>query len=115
MARIYSNENFPRQVVDELRILGHDVVTIQEAGMSGKGESDEDVLAYAWSQRRILLTLNRRHFVRLHQSSSEHSGIIVCSQDLDYSGQARRIHEAVRSHSDLSNKLLRIDRPSQAN
>lgn len=32
MARLYSNENFPLQVVEELRRLGHDVLTIQETG-----------------------------------------------------------------------------------
>ncbi len=32
MALLYSNENFPIPVVQELRKLGHDVVTIQETG-----------------------------------------------------------------------------------
>jgi hypothetical protein len=34
MARLYSNENFPLPVVEKLRELGHDVLTIQETGMS---------------------------------------------------------------------------------
>lgn len=32
MARLYANENFPRQVAIILRELGHDVLTVQEAG-----------------------------------------------------------------------------------
>jgi hypothetical protein len=32
MAKLYSNENFPLPVVEELRQLGHDVLTIQETG-----------------------------------------------------------------------------------
>lgn len=32
MARFYSNENFPFPAVEELRRLGHDVVTMAEAG-----------------------------------------------------------------------------------
>lgn len=32
MARLYSNENFPLSVVEELRRLGHDVLTVLEAG-----------------------------------------------------------------------------------
>jgi len=32
MARFYSNENFERQAVEELRALGHDVLTSAEAG-----------------------------------------------------------------------------------
>ena len=30
MARLYSNENFPLPVVERLRALGHEVLTIQE-------------------------------------------------------------------------------------
>jgi hypothetical protein len=36
MARPYANENFPLPVVEELRLLGHDVLTIQEMGQSGR-------------------------------------------------------------------------------
>ena len=32
MARLYADENFPLPVVEELRQLGHDVLTIQESG-----------------------------------------------------------------------------------
>ncbi len=35
MARIYANENFPLPVVEELRRLGHDVVTSLESGNAG--------------------------------------------------------------------------------
>jgi hypothetical protein len=30
MARLYSNENFPLPVVERLRVLGRDVLTIQK-------------------------------------------------------------------------------------
>jgi hypothetical protein len=43
VARLYSNENFPQPVVDELRRLGHDVVTRFEAGKANQGIADEDV------------------------------------------------------------------------
>ena len=32
MASLYSNENFPKRVVEELRRLGHDVLTSYETG-----------------------------------------------------------------------------------
>jgi len=35
MARLYANENFPLQVVEELRRAGHDVLTTREAGKAG--------------------------------------------------------------------------------
>jgi len=37
MARLYANENFPLPVVEALRRLGHDVLTIQHKGdLSGQ-------------------------------------------------------------------------------
>lgn len=41
MARLYSNENFPLPVVEELLRLGHDVLTLQETGKAGQGVTDE--------------------------------------------------------------------------
>jgi len=66
MARFYANENFPLPAVTELRRLGHDVLTVQETGTAGQTTPDEAVLAFAREAGRVLLTLNRRHFIRLH-------------------------------------------------
>jgi hypothetical protein len=100
MARLYSNENFPLLAVMELRRLGHDVVTIQETGRAGQGMSDEEVLAAAAADHRVLVTLNRRHFIRLHRERPDHAGIVVCSVDEDFIGQAARIHAALASAAD---------------
>ena len=59
-------------VVEGLRRLGHDVLTVLEAGKADMAETDETVLAYACSESRSILTLNRKHFVRLHNERSEH-------------------------------------------
>ncbi|MCX6377004.1 MAG: DUF5615 family PIN-like protein [Armatimonadetes bacterium] len=111
MARIYANENFPQPVVEEPRRLGHDVLTVLEAGKAGMAETDEAVLAYACSESRVLLTLNRKHFVRLHSDHPDHAGIVVCSLDPDFAGQAHRIHTAIEAEDELRNKLLRVNRP----
>ena len=66
MAKLYLNENFPLPVVEELRRLGHDVLTIQESGKADQALSDEAVLDFARGESRILLTLNRKHFIWLH-------------------------------------------------
>ncbi|WP_442933202.1 DUF5615 family PIN-like protein [Microcoleus sp. herbarium12] len=47
MVRLYADEQFSRQVVQNLRSLGHDFLTVQEAGNAGL--PDEDVLAFAIS------------------------------------------------------------------
>ena len=111
MARLYANENFPLPIVEDLRRLGHDVLTVLEVGKAGVAETDEAVLAYACSESRILLTLNRKHFVRLHNDNPDHSGIIVCSLDPDFASQAHRIHAAIEAGGDLQKKLLRVNRP----
>jgi hypothetical protein len=76
MARIYANGNFPLPTVEALRALGHDVLTTEE------------VLAFANGEQRILLTINRKHFIRLHQLQPHHYGIIVCTFDLDFTALA---------------------------
>jgi hypothetical protein len=47
MARFYSNENIPIQVVMELQRLGHDVVTSLDAGKANSAVPDSEVLAFA--------------------------------------------------------------------
>lgn len=89
MARLYSNENFPLPAVQELRSLGHDVLTSQDAGEAQQSIPDEDVLAFASEQGRALLTHNRRHFIRLHTAQPKHCGIIVCRVDPDPMAIAR--------------------------
>ncbi len=79
MADCYANENFPLPVVEALRELGHNLLTTYESGKAGQAVSDEDILAFAIAESRIVLTLNRRHFIRLHQAMPDHRGIIVCT------------------------------------
>ena len=112
MARLYANENFPLPVVEELRQLGHDVLTIHETGKAGESVSDEAVLAFACADDRALLTINRRHFIRLHHEQPQHVGIIVCSFDPDFIRQARLIHEAIASQASLYGQLIRFNRPA---
>lgn len=108
--RLLADENFPFPVVEALRSFGHDVVTLSDLGKAGQAVTDGAVLKLASDDSRAVLTLNRKHFVRLHQSSSDHSGIVVCSFDLDFDGQAERIRAAFGAQSSLAGQLLRINR-----
>lgn len=111
MAKLYSNENFPFPVVKYLRELGHDVMTIQETVRTGQLLSDEEVLSFAVGEGRTVLTLNRRHFIRLHNEKPQHEGIIVCTFDPDFAGQAKRIHDAIGLNANLSGLVIRVNRP----
>src|SRR4051794_15488855 len=113
MARLYTNENFPLPVVEELRRLDHDVLTSHEAGNAARSVPDDEVLAFAIDERRILLTLNRLHFIRLHRTTPAHSGIIVCTFDLDFPALAGRIDQVLSESSMLDGQLLRVNRPQR--
>jgi hypothetical protein len=111
MAELYANENFPVPVVEELRRLGHDVLTTHESGRAGIAIPDDEVLAFTVGEKRILLTISRKHFIRLHRQKPTHSGIIVCTFDLDFAALAQRIHDALAAQSDMNGQLIRINRP----
>ena len=112
MAKLDSNENFPLAVVQEPRRLGHDVVTIQERGKAEQRVPDDAVLQFALAEDRAVLTLNRKHFFRLHQQHPAHAGRIACTVDGDFLGQANRIHEAIVAAGELHGQLIRVNRPS---
>jgi hypothetical protein len=110
--------------VQELRRLGCDVLTTVEAGKADQAISDEQVLEFAREQQRILVTLNRKHFIRLHGQYRDHAGIIVCTFDPDFAGLAQRIRAAIDSsegmegtegiegNAQLAGQLIRVNRPN---
>lgn len=110
--RFYADENFPLNVVIELRRLGDDVLTAFEDGRANQRLPDEEVLRRATELKRIVLTINRRDFRLLHQSQIAHPGIVICTQDADFIGQAERVATACRSLDSIENQLIRVYRPS---
>jgi predicted nuclease of predicted toxin-antitoxin system len=62
MARLYADEQYPLPIVEFLRTLGHDVLTVQEAGKANQQISDMDVLTFATSDERAVITENRKDF-----------------------------------------------------
>jgi hypothetical protein len=111
LAHFYADENFRYPVVDALRRLGHDVLTAREAGRAGAGIDDDTVLTDAASASRILLTQNRRDFIRRHNAGFRHLGIVVCTYDPDAEELARRIDAAVAAAGPPGRWLLRVNRP----
>jgi hypothetical protein len=112
MARLYTDEDFDLAVVQELRRLGHDVLTVQEAGQANRDVPDVQVLVFAVSESRAVLTFNRRDFSRLHYASATHTGIVVCTRDADVLALAARIDQSLSAQSLLKDALIRIYRPS---
>ena len=111
MAKLYADEQFPLPVVELLRALGHDVLTVQQA--RNAGGSDPEVLAFAVRNERTVLTQNRRDFMRLHLQQADHAGIIVCTDDRNLERLATRINEAIAGEETLAGKLIRVNRPPE--
>lgn len=115
MALLYADENFHLRVVEQLRQLGHDVLTAQQAGQAQQGIPDPQVLAFATALGRAVLTFNSWHFVGLHnrtlQAGDSHAGIVVCTPDSDVAALAQRIHQKTTALPSLSNELVRIYKP----
>ena len=64
MVKLYADEQFPLPVVKILRILGYDILTVQDAGKAEQKIPDPEVLHYAISLNRAVLTMNRRDVYR---------------------------------------------------
>lgn len=113
MVAIYSNEGFPLGCVRILRELGYDVLTTQEAGKAEQRISDDEVLRFATVQRRCVVTINRRDFIKLHGQSDAHAGIVACKRDEDFRRLAVNIHHHLHHYEDLSGLLLKVTRETQ--
>src|SRR5436305_5703185 len=105
---LYADEDFPLPAVEELRRLGHDVLTAQEDGRSAA--LDPDVLARAHALGRAVLTYNRRHYERLHRQGEAHSGIVSATQDRNHPALAARVHAALAGLSP-GRWCVRVNRP----
>ena len=81
--RLYLDEDAQRGVVIRaLRARGVDVLTVDEAGM--RGRSDSEHLNYATAQGRVLYSFNMGDFDALHAAylseGKSHTGIILAPQ-----------------------------------
>lgn len=112
MARLYADEQYPYPVVEFLRALGHDVLTVQEAGRANQGIPDPEVLNFATRENRAVITQNRKDFIQLHRIQSDHAGIIACTNDRNWEALANRIHTAITAEEPLQGKLIRVVCPA---
>ncbi len=101
--RLYLDADAMRQaLVDSLRERGADVETALEAKL--KDASDEEQLAYAAAQGRVLYSFNIGDFMALHTlyiiEGKDHAGIILAPQQRYSIGeQMRRLLRIVQMKS----------------
>ncbi len=81
MRLLIDEDSQARLLIAKLMAAGHDVVTANEAGLTGL--ADEIVLSLARELGRVLLTHNCSDFLSLHEQSPEHPGILAVYQERD--------------------------------
>lgn len=73
--RLLANENFPLDAVEALRANGHDIAWVRE---DARGSNDEQVLARAQQEDRILVTFDKDFGeLAFHTKLPSTSGIIL--------------------------------------
>ena len=75
--RYYTDEHVAKVVINGLRQRGVDVLTVPESNMLSA--SDEEQLAFAFSQQRAIFTQDD-DFLRMAAQGHEHAGIIYAPQ-----------------------------------
>ncbi|MET0516312.1 MAG: DUF5615 family PIN-like protein [Nitrospiraceae bacterium] len=97
--KLYFDEHLPTTLALMLQERGHDCLTTQAAGNVGR--SDEDQLAYAAGERRVILTFNRNDFLLLAKKwfviGRVHAGIIL-SRQLPASQLLRHLLHLITQH-----------------
>jgi uncharacterized protein with PIN domain len=96
-----------------LRTAGHDVLTINEANFSGA--ADDEVLALARQQSRVLLTHNCGDFLALHKANPCHSGILAVYRDanprnkMGYHAILKAINNIEKAMLPLSDQFVNLN------
>ena len=75
MKLLIDEDSIKYSLISLLRVAGHDVLTVVEAGLASS--PDAIVFALARSERRVLLTRNVDDFEALHNAEADHAGILT--------------------------------------
>lgn len=90
-------------LVKLLRNAGHDVITVNEAGLGGS--PDSIVLDYARTNDRLVLTYNCNDFEELHKVQPLHPGILAVYRD-NNSSKNMSFKEIVKAIANLEAAMM---------
>ena len=110
---LYLNENIPVQIINHFSRLG--IKSIHTHQVENNGISDEAQLIYAAKNKYILVTHNRKHFLKLHKEwmseSKKHYGIITIGQKGSNQKIAERIYNYLENDFHKANLPFCITPP----
>jgi len=72
--KFLANENLFEPIIEYLKVLGHDVLSIREAGLSGI--TDDEVYKLACKDNRVIITMDK-DFSRIFRFPPEKCGGII--------------------------------------
>ena len=75
--KVFANENLFEPIIDYLRYLGNDVLSIRDSGLSGI--SDDEVYEKACKENRVIITMDK-DFTRIFRFPPERCGGIVVAK-----------------------------------
>lgn len=75
--KIFANENLFEPIIDYLRSLGNDVLSIRDCGLSGI--SDDEVYEMACKENRVIITMDK-DFTRIFRFPPQRCGGIVVAK-----------------------------------
>ena len=75
--KIFAKENLFEPIIDYLRSLGNDVLSIRDCGLSGI--SDDEVYEKACKENRVIITMDK-DFTRIFRFPPERCGGIVVAK-----------------------------------
>ena len=99
-----------KYLVNLVRASGHEVLTVNEADLSG--QPDPAVLSYAKQQNYVLLTRNCNDFQELHLADPSHAGILAnyqsadSAKDMSYKDIVDAIANLEQSELPLGNQFI---------
>ena len=103
--RFFFDEHVPKSVSNALRQRNVDVVSVQEAGLSGR--PDVQQLSFARNEHRVLVTFDA-DFLRIAASGVDHAGIVYCtrrSRDVGELVKGLVLLNEVLSQEEMMNKI----------
>ena len=78
--KFLADEHIELSIVTGLKLLGIDVISINEAGK--RGSDDEEILSFARKNDRVVITRDS-DFLKLHSKGIEHAGIVFVQKFLE--------------------------------
>ncbi len=108
--KLLLDENLSPHVAMVLRAEGHDVVHVRERGMLGA--TDQAVLEKAFTEDRVLATMNVADFEKLATARELHAGVVLITPGgLLRDEQLRVLRPVIAAlqNEDLVNRALRAE------